>query len=463
MMTLTKAHNRMIAGSVVNVLDYGADSTGTSDATAAINAAYAVAIAGGGELFFPAGTYLCNVTFNGGAPVRGAGRYKTVLKPFNTSSYCVRIFGAGGGTFSNEYEFGASVSSLSIVNDTVAGSGLQLGELGNSSGCSNVSIEDIHIQGFTYNLRLERAIMCSFKDMDILEGEYGIWADSEDNVTTLHFDTVRSRSNDYGMYLQTGLLLTFTNCNFESNGFKNMWFRSSITQGPSRVTFDGCWFEALTEASGVRYNIHLDMQDNTKQYGILFNRCVISTNAGLVDVYAEQANGVIFDRCSFSVTDSFDTTRLQYSAGSNATKVKLIECGTIQDSPVPAMYTSFPALTRVSGGTFGFFYDFTEIGGKRHTNFAVLTVSADLTSQQVSYVETLNVDTTGGTININSLTGGSAGQKISIIKPVAANTISVKNNGTGTQKIFTSTGSDVSLSGNQGMTLVCDGTNWYQT
>jgi hypothetical protein len=127
------------------------------------------------------------------------------------------------------------------------------------------------------------------------------------------------------------------------------------------------------------------------------------------------------------------------------------------------MYTSFPALTRVTGGSFGFFYDFTEVGGKRHTNFEVLNVSADLTSQQVSYVTTLNVNTTSGVININSLNGGSSGQKISIIKPVSANNISVKNNGTGTQKIFTSTGSDVSLSGNQGMTLVCDGTNWYQT
>ena len=37
-MALTKTHNRMIAGAVVNVLDYGADITGSVDSKAAIQA-----------------------------------------------------------------------------------------------------------------------------------------------------------------------------------------------------------------------------------------------------------------------------------------------------------------------------------------------------------------------------------------------------------------------------------------
>jgi polygalacturonase len=38
-MALTKAHNRMVAGSRINVLDFGAVGDGTTDDTAAIQAA----------------------------------------------------------------------------------------------------------------------------------------------------------------------------------------------------------------------------------------------------------------------------------------------------------------------------------------------------------------------------------------------------------------------------------------
>jgi hypothetical protein len=56
-MSLTKAHNRMIAGSVVNVLDFGADPTGVIDSTSAI----AAAIAAGQRIEFPPGVYKCNI------------------------------------------------------------------------------------------------------------------------------------------------------------------------------------------------------------------------------------------------------------------------------------------------------------------------------------------------------------------------------------------------------------------
>lgn len=56
-MSLTKVTYSMIKGSPVNVLDFGADSTGVADSTAAI----ASAIAQGGQVYFPKGTYLCNI------------------------------------------------------------------------------------------------------------------------------------------------------------------------------------------------------------------------------------------------------------------------------------------------------------------------------------------------------------------------------------------------------------------
>jgi hypothetical protein len=62
-MTLTKATYSMIEGATVNVLDYGADKTGVTDSTAAIQAAINAAnSAGGGCVYFPSGVYTIGTT-----------------------------------------------------------------------------------------------------------------------------------------------------------------------------------------------------------------------------------------------------------------------------------------------------------------------------------------------------------------------------------------------------------------
>lgn len=56
-MGLTKVTYAMIEGAVVNVLDYGADPTGTDDSTSQIGDAIDAGIASGNAVYIPAGTY----------------------------------------------------------------------------------------------------------------------------------------------------------------------------------------------------------------------------------------------------------------------------------------------------------------------------------------------------------------------------------------------------------------------
>ena len=70
-MALTKATHRMITGAAGNVLDYGADNTGTNDSAAAFNAA----LVDVGNVFIPPGTYkiLSTVLIKTGQILSGSG------------------------------------------------------------------------------------------------------------------------------------------------------------------------------------------------------------------------------------------------------------------------------------------------------------------------------------------------------------------------------------------------------
>lgn len=85
-MSLTKVSFSMIQGAVINVLDFGATGNGSTDDTAAIQAALN-SIATSGTVFFPAGTYIASIlSLPKSCSLVGAGYSSTTLKLKNNAT-----------------------------------------------------------------------------------------------------------------------------------------------------------------------------------------------------------------------------------------------------------------------------------------------------------------------------------------------------------------------------------------
>ena len=86
-MALTKVSYSMITGAFVNVLDYGADATGSADSLAAFNLALATSSAP--TVFVPAGTYVVSGPINmpsTGTRLVGAGKGNTTIAQMSSWS-----------------------------------------------------------------------------------------------------------------------------------------------------------------------------------------------------------------------------------------------------------------------------------------------------------------------------------------------------------------------------------------
>jgi hypothetical protein len=125
-MSLTKVTYSMTQGSCFNVLDYGADLSGVSDSTTAIQAAFNAVPATGGQVYFPGGTYkLTNTVTIANKPISilGDGQNISILR-WQTSN----MIGKNGIDYTSDQQRTFTISNINFeaVPNAAAAPGVDL-------------------------------------------------------------------------------------------------------------------------------------------------------------------------------------------------------------------------------------------------------------------------------------------------------------------------------------------------
>ena len=124
-MSLTKASFSMISGTPVSVLDYGADPTGATNSTAAIQAAWNSVKTSNGTLFFPAGTYRCDGALDFTVAYSSQNHFHAVVGDCATIDFSntalttgnMITFGSGLGLFEEKSRF--FMEGLSLIGPSL--------------------------------------------------------------------------------------------------------------------------------------------------------------------------------------------------------------------------------------------------------------------------------------------------------------------------------------------------------
>jgi len=244
-MSLTKTSYSMIQGAPVNVIDFGADPTGTNDSTTAINNAFASLGTAGGRIYF-----------SGGASVYKVSGSITIP----ASSGTIVIYGDGSTTIQSSYN-GLLINpngnqSLRISNLSFVGPGKTL----TSSICFQGAlttgvIENINITNFYIGIDMPGIVGARLTRVNIAGCNIGIKCGESG------FSNLLLIENCYVSYCTTGMVLahvqsgTISETAIELN---TTGFTGSTLSG---FNFNGVWFEQNSSASATFTNSNVELYD----------------------------------------------------------------------------------------------------------------------------------------------------------------------------------------------------------
>ena len=390
-MSLTKVSYSMIKGAPANVMDYGAVGDGVSDDGPACRAAIAAVVAaGGGSVYFPAGTY------------------KLIKDPLDTTGSSaltlpgsVHLIGAGTGGFNPIVPLapqvattltcgGASMTMIRITGMYNSVSSLTIFNTGNYASTSGIRLAP---QDETQTISRSETSYNNFNELYINNLDEGI---------VLRPGPTVSGSDSY-CYYNTFRSIVYFNCRI------GLWLKAPPTQpgsGPNRNTFISMRF-------GSNYNgntgIQIDAGDTCKfiacsfeglQYGTLPSNppsaITIAYNTASYGAVDNMFYGTIIEACTRGVANLSDRVEFHGAAIFPLTSDVLTvntTSGFVVGNSVTATNMAAGAITFVSAPA--------TIGVKRTSGTGVISgtlsngTSTATVSADVEELEVVNISPTG--------------------------------------------------------------------
>ena len=276
---------------IVSVKDFGAVGNGVADDSAAIQAALDT----GGQVYFPIGTYLCNVTATKGTFIQGAGNGVTILKPFNTANPVLTIDNFPQPSY--YYEYVNDIGFVgpifgSVINQVLTGVGIQLG----TASVGRIVFNRISVTGF-----------------------------------------------QKGFYKPNGNLgNTFYDCNFSGNSYGYYVANSAMQPGNDR--FEGgnfsentfCGVYVISNAAGIG--------------GFVFNETIFQQNYGF-GVYINIVDSLGDARYPAIIfNNTYEEQNGQFKNGWGGTQVTLTTLtGTLTANPIPYRVDGTTRIVSIGG------------------------------------------------------------------------------------------------------------------
>jgi hypothetical protein len=323
-MSLTKATNSMISGAPINVLDYGADPTGTNDSLAAFNAA----LAAGDQIVIPVGTYKLTATWTipENKIVTGLG----VSGQTGAYGRPQLVFTAAVTTVAIDLE-GTYNSLTQIVIDGTATTGIIGLRVGNVSLANVLFVNDVTIQNFTGSgadgMRIVNEVTANFNNMYIVgcNQALNIGSTSAGSFpTTLTFtDSTFQGSTNSGVVIREGYQTAFYNCVFQASGGAGVAFNTPNGGLINMTNFYNCWFEGNWASAGATayQNYHLDANNITggAEVNVTVDNCFFNGSSAATTCQAMRFNNVQYVRIRGPVTNNGSYTSVPIIVFSGST------------------------------------------------------------------------------------------------------------------------------------------------
>jgi hypothetical protein len=237
-MSLTKATYSMIDGAPANVLDFGATGDGTTDDSAAIQAA----VNASRSVYFPQPTgafYRCNspIVLRQDNVIVGANKQNTVVKFFGCSGFTATSSGPGA--------YDIQVRNLFIEGDGVGATSDGLVIDGTSANFGRVDVDNVVISGFGRDgLKFIKPIVSQIRLVQSSNnGRHGFYLKG-DGTSVFASTSYASLNGGDGWYIEDNLQYSaFDACASDSNT-GNGWNFNGTTAVPAEgITLTSCGSE----------------------------------------------------------------------------------------------------------------------------------------------------------------------------------------------------------------------------